>query len=137
LHDSLSRQNFNMLLLSIFAASALLLAAIGIYGLMSHSVEQQTQEIGVRMALGADKPALLRLVLSQGMPPALIGVAVGLFAAFGLTRLLESLLYEVKPTDPLSFFAVAATLSVVSLVAVLIPARRAMSVDPLSALRSE
>jgi ABC-type antimicrobial peptide transport system permease subunit len=137
LHDSLSRQNFNMLLLSIFAGSALLLAAIGIYGLMSYSVQQQTQEIGVRIALGADRPAMFRLVLKQGMPPALIGVAAGLVAAFGLTRLLESLLYEVKPTDPLSFFAVAATLLLVAALAILIPARRAMSIDPVTALRSD
>jgi predicted permease len=137
LHDSLSRQNFNMLLLSIFAGSALLLAAIGIYGLMSYSVQQQTQEIGVRIALGADRPAMFRLVLKQGMPPALIGVAAGLAAAFGFTRLLESLLYGVKPTDPLSFFAVAATLLFVATLAVLVPARRAMSVDPVTALRTD
>jgi ABC-type antimicrobial peptide transport system permease subunit len=137
LHESLSRQSFNMLLLSIFAGCALLLAAIGIYGLMSYSVQQQTQEIGVRMALGADKPAMFRLILRQGMPPALIGVVVGLAAAFGLTRLLQSLLYGVKTTDPISFFGVAAILLAVALVAILIPARRAMTVDPLSALRSE
>ncbi len=105
--------------------------------MISHSVEQQTQEIGVRMALGAGKWELFQLVLKQGMPPALIGVGVGLAAAFGLTRLLASLLYEVQPTDPLSFIGVAATLLFVALIAVLIPARRAMSVDPLSALRTE
>jgi ABC-type antimicrobial peptide transport system permease subunit len=137
LADSLSRQNFNMLLLSIFAASALLLAAIGIYGLMSYSVQQQTAEIGVRIALGADKLAVVRLVLRQGMTPALIGVAVGLVIAFGLTRLMASLLYGVKPTDPVSFIGVAAVLIFVAVVAVLIPARRAMAVDPLNALRSE
>jgi putative ABC transport system permease protein len=137
LADSLSRQNFNMLLLSIFAASALLLAAIGIYGLMSYAVQQQTQELGLRMALGAGKSSLLRLVMRQGMTPALIGVACGLGIAFGLTRLLASLLYEVKPYDPLSFFGVAVILTVVAVLAVLIPARRAMSVDPLTALRTE
>jgi predicted permease len=137
LQDSLSRQNFNMLLLAIFAGSALLLAAIGIYGLMSYSVEQQTQEIGVRMALGADKPAVVRLVMRQGMKPALIGVAAGLAVAFGVTRLMGSLLYGVKATDPVSFLGVAAILIVVAVVAVLIPARRAMSVDPVVALRSE
>jgi ABC-type antimicrobial peptide transport system permease subunit len=134
---SLSRQNFNMLLLSLFAGSALLLAAIGIYGLMSYAVEQQTQEIGVRMALGADQSSLLRLVLRQGMTPAVIGVIAGLGGAFGLTRLMESLLYGVKPTDPLSFFGVAAVLLLVAIIAVLIPARRAMAIDPVTALRAE
>jgi predicted permease len=137
LADSLSRQNFNMFLLSIFAVSALLLAAIGIYGLMSYAVQQQTQEIGVRMALGADKSSMLLLVLRQGMTPALIGVMAGLAGAFGLTRLMESLLYGVKPADPLSFFGVAAILLLVAGIAVLIPARRAMSVDPVTALRAE
>jgi putative ABC transport system permease protein len=137
LSDSLSRQNFNMLLLSVFAGSALLLAAIGIYGLMSYSVQQQTQEIGVRMALGADQSAVLFLTLRQGLTPALIGVATGLAAAFGLTRLMKSLLYGVDPTDPVSFFGVAALLLLVAIVAVLIPARRAMSIDPVIALRSE
>jgi len=134
---SLSRQNFNMLLLTIFAGSALLLAAIGIYGLMSYSVQQQTQELGVRMALGADREAVVRLVMRQGMTPAVIGVAAGLVVAFGVTRLMQSLLYEVKATDPVSYFGVALILILVALVAVLIPARRAMSVDPLVALRSE
>jgi predicted permease len=137
LHTGLARQNFNMLLLSIFAGCALLLAAIGIYGLMSYSVQQQTPELGVRIALGANKSTLLGLVLRQGMTPALIGVAVGLAAAFGVTRLLASLLYGVQPTDPLSFIGVALILTLVAILAVLIPARRAMSVDPLTALRTE
>ncbi len=137
LQDSLARQNFNMLLLSIFAESSLLLAAIGIYGLMSYAVEQQTQELGVRMALGADKPAMMRLVLRQGMKPAVIGVAAGMAIAFGVTRLLASLLYGVKPTDPLSFLGVAVILILVATLAILIPARRAMSVDPVVALRTE
>ena len=135
LRGSLSRQNFNMLLLSIFAGSALLLAAIGIYGLMSYSVQQQTQEIGIRMALGADKPAIFRLVMHQAMPPTLIGVTVGLTTAFGLTRLMESLLYGVTPTDPLSFFGVAVLLILIAVVAVLLPVRRALSVDAVTALR--
>jgi len=137
LADSLSRQNFNMLLLSVFAASALLLAAIGIYGLMSYSVHQQTQEIGVRMALGAGQGAMLLLILRQGLTPALLGVLAGLGGAFGLTRFMQSLLYGVKPTDPLSFFGVAGILLLVALVAILIPARRAMSIDPVIALRAE
>ena len=137
LADSISRQNFNMRLLSIFAASALLLAAIGIYGVMSYSVQQQTQEIGVRMALGAGKAAVLGMILRQGLTPALLGMAAGLAGAFGLTRLLKSLLYGVKPNDPLSFFGVAALLSLVAVLAVLLPARRALSIDPATALRSE
>jgi putative ABC transport system permease protein len=137
LADSISRQNFNMLLLSIFATSALLLAAIGIYGVMSYSVQQQTKEIGVRMALGADKNTILAMILRQGLTPAFIGVAAGLAGAFGLTRLMESLLYGVKPGDPISFFGVAAILFMVALLAVLIPARRAISLDPVAALRSD
>jgi putative ABC transport system permease protein len=136
LHDSLSRQNFNMLLLSIFAGSALLLAAIGIYGLISYAVQQQEQEIGIRMAMGADKPAVFCFVMRQAIPPTLIGAAVGLAAAFGLTRLMESLLYGVKATDPLSFFGVAAILILVSVVSILIPVGRALSIDATTALRS-
>jgi putative ABC transport system permease protein len=136
LADSISRQNFNMLLLSIFAGSALLLAAIGIYGVMSYSVQQQTKDIGVRMALGADKQTILAMILRQGLLPAFIGVAAGLAGAFGATRLLENLLYGVKSADPISFFGVAAILSMVALLAVLIPARRAVSLDPVAALRS-
>jgi putative ABC transport system permease protein len=137
LSESTSRQNFNMLLLSIFAGIALLLAAIGIYGLMSYAVEQQTQEFGIRMALGADSPALVRLILKQGMTPALLGVAAGLAIAFGVTRLLGSLLYGVKATDPGSFVAVAVVLTAVALAATYLPARRAANVDPVIALREE
>jgi putative ABC transport system permease protein len=137
LAESISRQNFNMLLLSIFAISALMLAAIGIYGVMSYSVQQQTKDIGVRMALGADKNTILAMVLGQGLMPAFIGVAAGLAGALGVIRLMESLLYGVKPGDPINFFAVAAILLAVALIAVLIPARRAVSLDPVAALRSE
>jgi ABC-type antimicrobial peptide transport system permease subunit len=132
-----ARQNFNMVLLSIFAGIALILAAIGIYGLMSYSVEQQTQELGIRMALGADKIQLLRLIVKQGMLPALFGVAAGLAIAFGVTRLLASLLYGVKPTDPASFLLVAIVLTAVALAATYLPARRAMNLDPVVALREE
>jgi len=132
-----SRQNFNMMLLSIFAAIALLLAAIGIYGLMSYAVEQQTQELGIRMALGADRPDLLKLIIRQGMKPALIGVGLGLCVAFGITRLLSTLLYGVKATDPLSFASVAIILSAVALFATAIPGMRAMKLDPVEALREE
>ncbi|MGI9071374.1 MAG: ABC transporter permease [Bryobacteraceae bacterium] len=135
--EGVSRQHFNMLLLSIFAAIALVLAAIGIYGLMSYSVEQQTQELGIRMALGAGKEQVLKLIVGQGMLPVGIGVAVGLGIAFGVTRLLSTLLYGVKPSDPLTFGGVAVVLTVVSLFAIYIPARRAMKVDPVVALRNE
>jgi predicted permease len=137
LADSISRQNFNMLLVSVFASSALLLAAIGIYGVMSYSVQQQTKDIGVRMALGADKNTILVMILRQGLTPAFVGVAAGLAGAFGLTRLMESMLYGVKPGDPISFFGLAAILLMVAILAVLIPARRAISLDPVVALRSE
>jgi predicted permease len=137
LSEGTARQNFNMLLLTIFAGIALILAAIGIYGLMSYSVEQQTQELGIRMALGADKKQLLRLIVTQGMTPALLGVAAGVGIAFGVTRLLASLLYGVKPTDPASFVLVAVVLTVVAFAATCLPARRAMNVDPVVALREE
>jgi len=137
LADSISRQKFNMHLLSIFATSALLLAAIGIYGVMSYSVQQRTKEIGVRMALGADKNVIIAMMLRQGLTPAFIGVGAGLTGAFGLTRLMEGLLYGVKPGDLISFFGVATILLIVAFVAVLIPARRAISLDPVAALRGE
>ncbi len=137
LAEGTARQNFNMLLLSIFAGIALVLAAIGVYGLMSYSVEQQTQELGIRLALGADSPDIFQLVLKQGMTPALLGVGIGLGAAFLATRLLASLLYGVKSYDPGSFAAVAIVLAAVALMAVYIPARRAMALDPVIALRQE
>ena len=135
--QSVARQQFNMLLLSIFAAIAVALAAIGIYGLMSYSVEQQTQELGIRMALGAAKQDILRLVVRQGMTPALMGVLVGIAIAFGLTRWLASLLYGVKASDPLTFGAVGLILIAVALFSTYIPARRAARVDPALALRDE
>jgi predicted lysophospholipase L1 biosynthesis ABC-type transport system permease subunit len=135
--QGVSRQHFNMLLLSIFAAIALILAAIGIYGVMSYAVEQQTQELGIRMALGADRGQVLKLILRQGMTPAGIGVVVGVAIAFAITRVLASLLYGVKASDPATFVAVAVLLTAIALFATYIPARRAMGVDPVIALRDE
>ena len=135
--NSTARQDFNMLLLTIFAATALLLAAVGIYGLMSYSVEQRTQEIGIRVALGASGTQMLRLVILRGLMLAGIGLAVGLAAAFGLTRLLASLLFGVKANDPIAFGAVALVLAVVAGLAAYIPARRATHIDPIIALRYE
>src|SRR6185437_14679782 len=123
---STARENFDMLLLTIFAGSALLLAAIGIYGLMAYSVQQRTQEIGIRMALGADKSAVRNMVIFQGVRLAVIGMLIGLVAAFGLARLLASLLFQTKTWDPVSFAVVPAVLIAVALIAVWVPAQRAI-----------
>ncbi len=135
--ESLARQSFNTLLLTLFAAIALSLAAIGIYGLISYSVEQRTQEIGIRVALGAARGQVLRMIVLQGARLAAIGAAAGLAVAFGVTRLLASLLYGVKPADPLTFAAAAVAIGLVSLTASYIPALRAAAVDPNRALRHE
>jgi putative ABC transport system permease protein len=132
-----AQQNFNMVLLSIFAGVALVLAAIGIYGLMSYSVEQRTQDIGIRMALGANRGVMLRTVLREGMTLAIAGVVLGLGLAYGLTRLLASLLFGVKANDALAFAAVAGILTFVAFAAAFIPARRATHIDPAIALRYE
>jgi putative ABC transport system permease protein len=137
LSGAVARQNFNMVLLSIFAGVALVLAAIGIYGLMSYSVHQRTQEIGIRLALGADSGRMLRVVLREAMALASVGIVVGLGLAYGLTRLLASLLFGVKASDPLAFVGVASILTMVALVAAYIPARRATTIDPAIALRYE
>jgi predicted permease len=135
--EAIARQNFNMVLLTIFAGVALILAAIGVYGLMSYSVGERTREIGIRMALGADRGTTLRMVLFQGVKLAGIGVVAGLALAFGLTRLLASLLFGVNASDPVTFVAVAAVLATVAAIAAYIPARRATAVDPVVALRQE
>jgi ABC-type antimicrobial peptide transport system permease subunit len=126
-----------MLLLTMFGVVALVLAAIGIYGLMAYSVEQRTQEMGIRMALGADRGTIRKLVVWHGMRLALIGVALGIAAAFGLTRFLASFLYGVKSVDPMAFIAVPLILTAVALLAVWLPATRASKVDPMQALRME
>ena len=135
--ESLAPLRFNTVALSIFAGLGLILAAVGIYGVMAYSVGQRTHEIGIRMALGAQPGAVMRLVLGQGMLLVLIGVAVGLALSFGLTRIMASFLYGVTATDPLTFVSVAVALSLVALLANYIPARRATKVDPLVALREE
>jgi predicted permease len=134
---STARQSFNMLLLTIFGAVALLLAAIGIYGLMAYSVAQRTQEMGIRMALGADRFAIRNLVVWSGMRLTLIGVGVGIVAALGLTRFIASFLFGVKPWDPVVFITIPVVLAAVALFAVWLPAQRASKADPMQALRAE
>jgi predicted lysophospholipase L1 biosynthesis ABC-type transport system permease subunit len=135
--QSTASANFNMLLLTIFGVSALVLAAIGIYGLMAYSVRQRIQEIGIRMALGATTGDVRRMIVLQGMRLTLVGVALGTAAAFALTRLISSFLFGVKNLDPIVFLTVPAVLCVVALLAVWIPAWRATQIDPVIAIRYE
>jgi predicted lysophospholipase L1 biosynthesis ABC-type transport system permease subunit len=133
---STSRERFNALLMTIFAASALMLAAIGIYGVMAYAVQQRTREIGVRLALGAEPGAVRGMVVLQGMRLALVGVIIGVAVALALSRYMATLLFGVAPRDPLVFAGVPALLGIIALLAVWIPALRASKIDPLDALRS-
>jgi putative ABC transport system permease protein len=137
LSDSVSPRRFSTFLLGIFAGLALLLAAMGIYGVMSYVVSLRTNEIGIRMALGAEPRDIWKLVIGRGAQLALSGVALGIIGAFAFTSVISSLLYGVKPTDPLTFGGVALLLMSVALLACYIPARRAIRVDPVVALRYE
>jgi putative ABC transport system permease protein len=134
---STSRQRFNMWLMTVFGASALLLAAIGIYGLMAYTVEQRTQEIGIRLSLGADGASVRRMVVWQGMRLAIVGVVIGLAASWGLARIMTSFLFDVQARDPLVFVGVPVLLTIVAFFAVWFPALRAAKVDPMVALRYE
>ena len=132
-----ARNRFTSWLMGIFAAVALLLAMVGVYGVMSYAVTRRTQEIGIRMALGANRPQVLLLIVGQGLPLILAGVLVGLGVSFGLTRMIATLLYGVTPTDASTFATVTALLISIALLACWLPALRASRVDPLVALRHE
>ncbi|HEY7181347.1 MAG TPA: FtsX-like permease family protein, partial [Blastocatellia bacterium] len=137
LGSSLATRRLTLVLLVGFAALGLLLAAVGIYGVTSYSVKQRTHELGIRMALGAQVSDVVRLVVRQGITLTLVGVAMGLGAALGLTRLIKNLLFGVSATDPATFLVIALLLALVALLACYIPARRAAKVDPMVALRCD
>ena len=135
--DRTAQRRLAVVLISVFAGSALLLAAVGIYGVMSYAVAQRTQEIGIRMALGAERRQVLHMVLRSGATLAVLGVAIGLVTAFGLARLMTSLLFQTSAADPPTFSVVPLLLAAVALVACYLPALRATRVDPMVALRYE
>jgi predicted permease len=134
---SLSQERFTLLLLGVFAVLAMILAATGIYSVLSYSVKRRVQEIGIRLALGASLSDVLRMIIFEGMKPTLLGVTLGMAGALALARVMSTLVYGVKPTDPITFLAVAALLAIVALFATIVPAYRAAKVDPMVALRYE
>jgi putative ABC transport system permease protein len=135
--DSMTQRRFALMLMSIFALLALILAAVGLYGVMAYSVTQRTQEIGIRLALGASRGNVLKMIVGQGLLLALIGVGIGLAAAFGLTRLMTALLFGVSAVDPFIFASLPLLLAGVAAMASWIPGQRATRVDPMVALRYE
>jgi putative ABC transport system permease protein len=135
--NSMGQRRFAMMLLGLFAVMAMVLASIGIYGVMSYAVTQRAHEIGIRMALGAARRNVLSMVMGQGLALVAVGVMIGVAGAFGLTRLIASQLFGVQPTDPTTFVLVALTLVGVAAMATLVPALRATRVDPVVALRDE
>jgi len=135
--DAVAAPRFRTLLLGLFGLAALLLGATGIYGVMSYSVSQRTREFGIRIALGAERSQVMNLVLKQGLVLTLAGLGIGLLGALALTQLLAKMLYEVQPTDPLTFAGVTLLLAAVALLANYLPARRATRVNPIEALRYE
>jgi putative ABC transport system permease protein len=136
-HRSVARQRVTLILLGLFAVVAILLACIGIYGVMSYIISQRAREFGIRVALGAQRGDILRLVFSGGMKLSVLGIAIGLVAAFFLSRLAEKLLFEVRTYDPLVFIASVSLLGIVAAISIYLPARRATQVDPMVALRAE
>jgi ABC-type antimicrobial peptide transport system permease subunit len=137
MNKCISQERFTTAFLTIFASIALLLIVIGIYGVVSYAVAQRTREIGIRMALGAEKTSILTMVLKQGLVLLTIGLAIGVAGAIGLTRFLSSYLYEVSTTDPVTFVLVPLLITTVSMLACFIPARQAAKIDPMEALRYE
>jgi ABC-type antimicrobial peptide transport system permease subunit len=135
--DSVAQRRFSMLLIVLFASIALFLAAVGLYGVVAYTVSQRTREIGLRMAIGAAPRQVLGMVLGGGMKLALIGVAIGIAGALVLARLVQTMLFEVAPSDPTSYAATAILLLAIAAVACYVPARRAMRVDPLVAMQAE
>jgi len=135
--NSLTQQRFNMLLLGAFAGLALLLAAVGIYSVLSYSVKRSVRDIGIRLALGARLGDVMRMVVFEGMKPTLLGVAIGVVGALALGRVLSGLIYGVKPTDPVTFLIVTILLALIALLSCILPAYRATKVDPMVALRYE